>query len=240
MVRRPSSGWAPGAPPRARTARPDTHADDGGHEQQHQHGHVEDDDTQQQEQHSGGGFCSAEFPSGLTGDTAELDVRSGELARAGERGREGRREGRREGPALGMPGLGSPPAHPAPRPPREGSSRPQHPRPAVRRAEHLLLLEQNKRYARRTSKSPREGRFFQSAKQRLQRVSTHPGALGAAQLVEGGQIRESQRSPGGVEVGARARGLGLCERPRDTSGVLGGRARGGEPGPQTPERSAFR
>ncbi|CAI9163092.1 unnamed protein product [Rangifer tarandus platyrhynchus] len=107
-----------------------------------------------------------------------------------------------------MPGLGSPPAHPAPRPPREGSSRPQHPRPAVRRAEHLLLLEQNKRYARRTSKSPREGRFFQSAKQRLQRVSTHPGALGAAQLVEGGQIRESQRSPGGVEVGARARGLG--------------------------------
>ena len=76
VVRRPSSGRAPGAPT-ARATRPDTHADDGGHEQQHQHGHVEDDDTQQQEQHSGGGFCSAEFPSALTGDTAELDVRSG-------------------------------------------------------------------------------------------------------------------------------------------------------------------
>nr|CAI9701086.1 unnamed protein product [Rangifer tarandus platyrhynchus] len=122
-----------------------------------------------------------------------------------------------------MPGLGSPPAHPAPRPPREGSSRPQHPRPAVRRAEHLLLLEQNKRYARRTSKSPREGRFFQSAKQRLQRVSTHPGALGAAQLVEGGQIRESQRSPGGVEAQSRGKrkeppgriaGAGACCPPR--------------------------
>lgn len=243
MVRRPSSGRAPGAPT-ARAARPDTHADDGGHEQQHQHGHVEDDDTQQQEQHSGGGFCSAEFPSGLTGDTAELDVRLGELARAGERGREGRREGRREerregrreGPALGMPGPGPPPAHHAPRPPREGSSRPQHPCPAASRAEHLLLLEENKRYERRTSKSSREGGFFQSAKQRLQRASTHPGAPGAAQLAEGGQERESERSPGGVEVGARGKGLGLCERPGDTSGVPGGRARDGEPGPQTAPR----
>lgn len=54
-------------------------ADDGGHEQQHQHGHVEDDDTQQQEQHSGGGFCSAEFPSGGPKDSCP---RSSEILRA--------------------------------------------------------------------------------------------------------------------------------------------------------------
>lgn len=204
---------------------------------------MEDDDPQQQEQHSGGGFCSAEFPSGLTGDTAELDVRSGELARAASEGgrEEGRGGGRRGGRVLRSecPGLARRP----PTPPRGCRERAAVDRsiPAPQSAgPNILLLEQNKRYARRTSKSPREGRFFQSAKQRLQRASTHPGATGTAQLVEGGQISESKRSPGGVEVGARGRALGLFERPRDTSGVLGGRARGGEPGPQTPERSAFR
>lgn len=40
---------------------PDTHTDDRGDEQQHQHCDVEDNDTQQQEEHSGGKFCSAEF-----------------------------------------------------------------------------------------------------------------------------------------------------------------------------------
>ena len=145
----------------------------------------------------------------LAGERAELDVRPSEPACASERARQERKEGgkeggtRREGPALGRPGPGAAPGRPprpataergqqptAASPPRSPSSPPA--------TELLLLLEQNKWYARRTSKSPREARFFQSAKQRPQRASAHLGAPGAAQRGEGGRRARARVPPWGA------------------------------------------
>lgn len=62
---------------------------------------------------------------------------------------------------------------------------------------------------------------------------------GRPSLRKGGRKRESERSPGGVEVGARGRqGPRSLREARGSSGVLGRIARGLEPGPL--DRSAFR
>lgn len=204
---------SPGRPSRPPPARcpPETHADDRGDEQQHKHRDVEDDDTEQQEKHSGGEFCSAEsLPGRREGRTGREAERTGLPERAREERKEGGKKGggtRREGPALGRPGPGAAPA----RPPRPATAeRGQQPTaassphsPSSPPATEHLLLEQNKWYARRTSKSPREARFFQSAKQRPQRASTHLGVPGAAQRGEGGRRARGRVSPWGGAVGER-------------------------------------
>ena len=69
---------SPGPPRPPARLEPDTHADDRGDKQQHQHRDVEDDDPEQQEKHPGK-FCSAEFLPGRR-ERAELDRGPSELA----------------------------------------------------------------------------------------------------------------------------------------------------------------
>lgn len=122
----------------------------------------------------------------LPGKTAEAGREAGPTG-ASERGR---RSARREGPrAGGMQGAGTAPARPRAWPgqapgactppggrPREGSSRPQHPRPAAAgpacdRPSFALGTKQGVR----TSKSPPEERFLQKDERRPRHTSTHPG-----------------------------------------------------------------
>lgn len=90
-------------------------ADDGGDEQEHQHGDVEDDDAQQQEEHSGGRLCSAEvLPCGDSACRERAGAgREAEPTGRIEQGREERAEGGslRERNAGAWPRARRPPAH---------------------------------------------------------------------------------------------------------------------------------
>lgn len=163
----------------------------------------------------------------LAGERAELDVRPSEPACPSERGRKGRREERREEGRGGRvlrsegPGLAPrPPAHPARRPPREGSSRPRHPRPTVRRARlRPNICFWNKTSGTHDARRSHPGRRGFSRVPSRGRSAPPPtwGFRGQPNEEKGGGGREVALARG-VELWVSGRGPDFCERPGDTSG----------------------